>query len=747
MPTSAFPLSDPSNPQPQPGDAAQSAQPQQQTVQNTPSTTAPAPQPQQSSTLSQPQTAQPSQNGSQTGAVSNAAPVHPSVQRASVIRQVATALAGGPRYSTSIDPATGATTRTPLPMSKGDIGLAIALEVLSGSMAGLAQLGPGATGRAAEAGFQQVQQQQQQAQQQQQEAAQQQYHNETQALVRKANAYETNSRTVLNTAQSERYGVESLKDAVEQNAQLLSDYQDADSVTDSHVSQDDLQAGIQSGKYNATAQIAIPDGFTSIGGRYEQTFSIVANPAAKVPLTAEQAKAFADAGVPGFAAFKTSDVPNGVMVPGYMVANANQRVQAINLMKSDFSSVSDALARSGDKGNQELAKSIPNIQDLLGDKNNGPVLNNALSKFQRYVSHSDQHGMDLYESLQQMAAPSKPDPRNPKNFIPNPDANSAQTIAGAFGDGDPQKGWEILRAYHDEVAPETITNETQATAVLADPNSSPKAKVQARNFLNLSTQHKATVAGAEAQEKKNAEGTGSGTLNVSALSPKEYQSIIDGIGTNTLDASQMLRYGKADQLKILADVKSKYPDFNATQYQANLGLAKWATSGKGGDQIQALNTLHAHADDFTQNMNQLGNLDAAFLNTPINKLKSMTGNANVTATVARMLAVRTEYMNALNNNHALTVEDKADATRLLNENQSPAQWRAVLDQIQHTAHLRGAETNARYRSTFGHDMPNYHAPQPHGSQTHTVPAGATPGRDASGNIIGYRTADGQVVRF
>jgi hypothetical protein len=29
----------------------------------------------------------------------------------------------------------------------------------------------------------------------------------------------------------------------------------------------------------------------------------------------------------------------------------------------------------------------------------------------------------------------------------------------------------------------------------------------------------------------------------------------------------------------------------------------------------------------------------------------------------------------------------------------------------------------------------------------TVPAGATPGRDAKGNIIGYRAADGQVVKF
>jgi len=34
-----------------------------------------------------------------------------------------------------------------------------------------------------------------------------------------------------------------------------------------------------------------------------------------------------------------------------------------------------------------------------------------------------------------------------------------------------------------------------------------------------------------------------------------------------------------------------------------------------------------------------------------------------------------------------------------------------------------------------------------GQQQQVVPAGATPGRDATGKIIGYRTADGKVVRF
>jgi hypothetical protein len=545
-----------------------------------------------------------------TGTVSNApAPVHPSVQRASVLRQVATALAGGPRYTETIDPQSGATVRTQVPLSGRDIGMAIALEALSGSIAGLAQRGPGAEGRATAAGFQQVSEQQQQAQKAQQDAAQQQYQNETQSLVRRANAYEANSRTVLNTAQAERYGVDSLKDAVSQNAQLLSDYQDQNVVTEAHVSQDDLSAGLASKKYDPTMQIAVPDGWTNINGKYEQTFSIVANPAAKVPLTSAQAKAYADAGVPGFASFKTGNVPNGVMVPGYMLAQANQRVQAINMMKSDFSAVSDALARSGDKDNQQLAKSIPNIQSLLNDKDNGPVLNNALGKFQKYVSHSDMHGMDLFESLQQMAAPSKPDPNNPKNFIPNPDSRSAQIIAGAFGGGDPQKGWDILRAYHDEVAPDAITNENQAMAVLADPGSSSKAKVQASKFLHISAQQKqadrkqgsesgASLAGNPALINSNPAG-GVNTAYLQSL-PTAQQQLVKAIAEGRTEAPNT----RTKQGQELADMVTAYaPDYDGTRFHTYSALQKDFVSGKSSQGLQALNTALGHLGVIYDNAN------------------------------------------------------------------------------------------------------------------------------------------------
>jgi hypothetical protein len=492
---------------------------------------------------------------------------HPLVKGASIIRSVAQTLAGGPRYTVTIDPVTGQTTRTAAPLSKSDILLGIAATVLNGAATGVGTTGPNSAGRAAASAFQQSQQrvaQQSQAEQAQAEAAANQ---SRQALIAHANAAEANSRTILNTSQSERIGVESLKDAVSQNAQLLSDYDDAGAIQDRNVSQDQLMAGMKDGTYDATRQIAIPDGFTTIGGKYEQTFSVIASPEAKVPLTPEQVKQFASAGIPGFLAFRDGRVPaDGVQVPGTVVARANQQLQAINLMKQDVSSVQDTLAKSGDKGNQALAQSIPDLQLLIDDPQRGAGLFNALSRFQKYVSHSDQHGMDFYESLQQMASPSKPNPLNPKQFVANSDAPFANTIAGALGNGDPQKGWAILKAYSKELAPVPVTNETQATAVLADPDSSSKAKVQARNFLTITQQQKVATAGATAGAEERARQTAEAATNAANGSQADVATLGESLAKGSLTEDMIPGFSKIKP-QIQAYLAQHHPNLDQSSLQ------------------------------------------------------------------------------------------------------------------------------------------------------------------------------------
>jgi hypothetical protein len=729
------------------------------TVTNTPNTPtpAPAPAPDTSAPAATPaattqpaaqQTQQPNSpvmvSNAQGPPTPSADSTHPLVQHASLLRQAAQAMAGGPQYQTTVDADTGQITKTEVPLTKTQIGMAIALSAIQGGLTGMSQVGPGSAARGGAMAFDQAQKQQQQIQQQRNADAQQDLRNQTSALTRKAQAFETNSRTVLNTAQAERMGLDNLKDAVKQNASLLQSYDEAGEVQESNISQDALKEGIASGKYSSTGNIAVPDGFTTINGRPEQTFSVIRNPSTKVNLDQATWDVLASGGAQGFT--KGTKIPaNGFPITGSMLAIANQQVQANSLMKQEVGQVTSALVNSKDKNYQELGQSIPDIGKMLSDPQTGPTLQNALSKAQRWMSHS-QHG-NFYESLQAMSQPSMPNPQNPSQMVPNTYGPAlANTIYGAIGNGDPARGQQILKAYHDAVTPVPIKNVAQAESIASDHTSSPQQIADATKFLALDKQQKAQAAAATAAAKKGASGGKGGTpLGVSGLTPQEYNAIVDGIGTNTLDASQMLRYGKADQLKILADVKTRYPQYDATQYGANLGLQKWATSGKGADQIQSLNTLHGHTADFLANMNSLGNVDSSLLNTPINKLKLMTGNPQIVSLVGRMLAPRTEYMNLLNNNHALHDADQDDAKKLLNENMSPAQMAAAMQQINDTADIRGSQTNTRYKSVFHKDMPNYRptAAELAKAQQPPVP-GAIAGRNSVGKIIAWRLPNGEV---
>lgn len=528
------------------------------------------------------QTAQGQQPSTQpSSTVSNGLPpaAQASIQRAGVLRTIAQTLAGGPRYRETIDPTTGQTTRTEVPLSSKDIGLAIVSEVLAGAMSGFgAKPGPGVEGRATAAGFQQAIQQRQQSDQQQQQQTQQDLKNRTSALAAQAANYEANSRAVLNTAQAERYGVDSLKDAVTANSQLLAGYADQGAVLESHVSQDALQAGIASGQYDSTKQIAIPDGFTNLNGRYEQTFSIVQNPRAKVPLTDAQAQAFGDAGILGWSQYKggKSHVPDGFMVPGPVIANANQQLQAIDLMKQDVSGVVNALSKSSDKSSRELATAVPNIQAALNDPNNGPALQASLMKLQKYVSHTYLHGLDFYESLQQMAQPSKASPQNPKQFIPNPDASAAQTIAGFFGGGDAQRGWQVLKADHDAITPEPIKSVAEAQSIVTDPASTPHQVARANAYLVSDRQQKEATALAEAKARQEAKPQ----LNSASISTPDALGFTPTVSTQK-EADQRFR-GFKKNLDDLSRTEQSYSQFQ--QALADIKGGNWT----GADSVVAL---------------------------------------------------------------------------------------------------------------------------------------------------------------
>jgi len=487
-------------------DGSQPAQPSQphqnQATQQPTQTTQPA------QNTQQPTAVQPSPASRATGTVSNAASpannpaAHPSVQRASLINTIGEALAGGPRWKTAIDPTTGQVTRTKVPLSRGDIGMAIAVEALSGALSGLSvPNGPGNLGRAAGAGYaQQVQLQTQQRQEQEQQA-QQDAKDRSDALTRAASIADINARTLLSTAEAESRGADTIQKIADTNKALIDSYDDQGLLLAHNVTQQELIEGMQGAnpKYSSTAMLGPIDGYRLLGnGRVEATHAITKDPYAKVPLTQVQYDDYASNHVQGF--LRGVNIGDSSMVSGAMLARANEQKTMFQLAQQRHDEVADALRSSDDPKVQALANQVSSIGSLLDDPKTGAGLATALSRFQSYVSHADisHGGRDLYESLQAMAQPSVPDPNNPKQSVPNKNAPFANQVAQAFG------GWNVLKAYHDEVVPEQITSEAQAADMIASSEPGSRAAKYAQRWIQSNTAQKVAIAGGEERAREAA---------------------------------------------------------------------------------------------------------------------------------------------------------------------------------------------------------------------------------------------------
>ena len=233
------------------GDAPSSEMQTPQTAQ-TLSTNAPAPQqPSAEATQSQSNSGQPAMPKTPPSPQSpqsnqTTEPVHPSVQRAGIVKEIAQTLAGGQRYTYSVDPNTGTMNKIPVPMSNTKIGLAIALEAISGALTGLSQQGPNASARGAAQAFQAGEKNAVAQQDKQKQQAQEDY-------TRHAQILETNMRMRTNAMQVGKLDEESNEKYVGQFKDLADKLQnDYPTAIKGFVNYSDF------GKYNVTTDNAIP---------------------------------------------------------------------------------------------------------------------------------------------------------------------------------------------------------------------------------------------------------------------------------------------------------------------------------------------------------------------------------------------------------------------------------------------------------------------------------------------------------
>jgi hypothetical protein len=425
---------------------------------------------------------------------------HPAVKRAGVMYSIAETLAGGPRYAETIDE-NGNRQFKPVPVSGKHLAMAIALEAIQGSMTGLAAGRGRGIGAAGSAAFNQQVAQRQEAQQRQDKQATDDFNNRSAVLARKAQIAEVNSRTILNTSEAEKYGSEAIDKLVDINRS--SGVLDVDpTLLDNDgqpMTQQEMMDAIKAGKISTMDQLGPITGRVEVvnpdgSKRWEATHLIVRDPKTPVEVSQEQWDKFAAAHVPGFPA--GMKIGEGTQLKLSIVQRANEVMGAHSLTDYRLKEIRDVLDGT------PWADKVPASVDF-----SKPGVEAAMQRFQKYVSHSNAHGMDVYESLQQMGQ----DKRDPKTgaMQPNPDSKYVDTVAAAMG------GWPLLQAVHNQLAADKktatefaiIDSEAKANAVIAAPKKFTQEQIDsAKNFLTLTQQQGARKTAEEARARAVAEG-------------------------------------------------------------------------------------------------------------------------------------------------------------------------------------------------------------------------------------------------
>jgi hypothetical protein len=639
---------------------------------------------------------------------------HPGIQRAGIIREIAQTLAGGPRWQLTPN-SDGTVTRTPAPLSKGDILTAIAMEAISGSLAGLSQRGPGATGTAAAAGFQTVAGMQQQARQQAEAQAQQDAQNKSNALVRQAQIYEANSRAVLNASEAEQRGADAIDKLVQINRQ--SGVLDVDSALLDNggmaMTQAELLDSMKAGKINPTDQLGPVAGRVEVTNpdgtkRWEGTHLVIRDPSTKVPLTQDDWDYYAGQGVPGF--------PLGVKIgPGQtiklsMKQVANETAAAHYLANHRLSDLRNVLDGTPN------AKQVPASVDFTK-----PGVQTAMQRFQRYVSHNAANLADPFTALQQMGA----DKRNPQTgeMEPNPDAKYVSTVADAFG------GWSVLETAHDQLAANkkaatdfvVIDTADKANAVLAAPRRFSQDQVQAaRAFLTLSNQQGERKAAQDARARAVAEGRdveamyrfGKNPVTGEVLSlDNAPPSMLVGSNGNVIPQDMVSTYKPTAQERQTGDTARQVLSISAglqSALQQNPNLAG-PLSGRSKAAIAKLGYGDAQAQKFLD--------DITFLQSAATKMH--TGRFS---------------------NEILKKMDS-----IIKPGMNPDQFTGALSSINDVASRYADEDKLQTVADYKRQLATPQNPNPAGGRQVQIPAGAQIGRDAQGRVVGYKLPNGQYV--
>jgi hypothetical protein len=558
---------------------------------------------------------------------------HPAVQKASLLNEIATTLAGGPRYSTTIDPNTGTVTRTKVPLSTKQLGMAIALEALSGAITGAAQHGPNHVEAAAAAGYQQGQQESQQVQQANQA-------NEDQAkndYATKAMIAHTNFQTYQNAVTLGKLEYDANHEQDVAHAPMIDALRNQGGLLDEGLRGNvaDLAKKYNVGQDLFIRQNTVPRLDPNTGqqakdpetGRllWDGEYALI-DPKAKISVPDETLKYLADHHVQGFYKVgedgKTAPInlPNNTQMRAVVAANAMAAASAIQV--GDHA-MTGQLAQLGKDGDKYVAEFHKNYEDA-----HNTVDPSAMKVFSRYAAVP-------LDQLQATMIKDKVDPDTRgqiMSLIPTGAIEQSKLDAA-----DKQADQKAAAAKRNEV-PKTVA---EANSILSDPTSSAIQKSTAQGVIQRDHAEKANNAYSEGAARYAGEaaaktklgvpltGSGNGSIGDLVKDPKLAQIQTDpneppvgGIRKGYLAALTAASPNLAAELKEVYDghmtmsdyalakgdgqlfgsyLARAYPGYDQSKAKGYTKLRDSFVAGEDKNQIEAGNTTMQHAAEFYKN--------------------------------------------------------------------------------------------------------------------------------------------------
>ena len=418
------------------------------------------------------------------------------------------------------------------------------------------------------------------------------------------------------------------------------------------------------------------------------------------------------------------------MVPVYAKARANEIAASHMLAVTRLNDLRTTLQGTPFEGK------VPQVIDF-----EKPGVETVMQRYQTYVSHNASNLADPYQTFVTMGA----DKRDAKTgeLQPNPDAKYVDSIASALG------GWPLLQAAHQQIAANgkdaeafsVIDTESKATAVLSSPKRfTPEQQSAAKGFLRITQ----SIGASKAAQDARAHATATGA-DVEAM----YK-----FGTNPVTKEKLSLDNSPDAMLVNPTTGQVVPQNLLTLYKPT---AQQKTVADGAKQVLAISA------DLRQAIQKNPGLVGPLLGCSREGLSKLGLG---TAESQKMLDDLSLLQSATAKVHAggrMSNEILQKVTKMLQPGFNPSAFGGALDSIDgvmaryaqedhlttvgdfKTQQNQDAQQAATTQATGGRSTPNTNPAA--GAPQHIVPAGATPGRDAQGTVIGYRLANGNTVRF